>query len=94
MPFIEQVRLLSLIPRSRNDEKIIDIFKCSCHAIKTTHRMYDEQEYLLNRDSEPSVGQRADPEKIKHFVKSLVQRNTLVLGDYRNFVNRCKFLFP
>ena len=55
MPFIEQVRLLSLIPRPWSYKKIIDIFKCSSHAIKTAHRMYDEQEYLLKRDSEPSV---------------------------------------
>ena len=57
MPFIEQVRLLSLIPRSWSYDKITDTFKCSRHAIKTAHRMYDEQEYLLKRDSEPSVRQ-------------------------------------
>ena len=94
MPFIEQVRLLSFIPRSWSYEKIIDVFKCSRHAIKTAHRIYDEQEYLLKRDSEPSVRQRADPEKIKHFVSWLVESNTLVSGDYRNFADLCKFLFP
>ena len=57
MRFIEPARLLSLIPWSWSYEKIIDIFKCSRHAIKTAHRMYDEQEYLLKRDSEPSVRQ-------------------------------------
>ena len=94
VPFIEQVRFLSLIPRSWSYEKIIDVFKCSRHAIKTAHRMYDEQEYLLKRDSEPPVRQRADPEKIKHIVNWLVERNTLVSGDYSNFADLCKFLFP
>ena len=56
--------------------------------------MYDEQEYLLKRDSEPSVRRQADPEKIKHFVNWLVESNTLVSGDYRNFADLCKFLFP
>ena len=92
-PFIEQVRLLSFISRSWSYEKIIDIFKCSRPAIKTAHRMYDEQEYVLKRDSEPPVRQRADPEKIKHCVNRLVENNTLVSGDYRNFANRRKFLF-
>jgi hypothetical protein len=68
MPFIEQVRLLSLLPRLWNYEKIMEIFGCSRHAIKTAHQMYHEQEYMLKRDSKPSIRQRADPEKIKHFV--------------------------
>lgn len=82
MPFIEQVRLLSMLPRSWNYEKIIEGFGCSRHAIKIAHRMYDEQEYMLKRDDEPSIRQRADPEKIKHFVNWLVESNTLVSGNH------------
>ena len=55
--FIEQARLVSLILRSWSYKKIIDITKCSRHAIETAHRMHNEQEYLLKRDSEPSVRQ-------------------------------------
>jgi hypothetical protein len=94
MPFDEQARLLSLLRRSWLYEKIIDIFGCSRHAIKTAHKMHDEQEYFLKRDSEPLIRQRADPEKIKHFVNWLVESNTLVSGNYENyFVHGCKFLF-
>ena len=81
MPFIEQVRLLSLLPRSAKYEGIVEVFGCSPHAIKMTHVMHDEQEYMLKRDSEPSIRQRADPEKIKNFVNWLVESNTLVSGD-------------
>jgi len=81
MPFDEQVRLLSMLPRSWSYEKTIDLFGCSRHAIKIAHRMHDDQEYFLKRDSGPSIRQKADPEKIKHFVNWLVESNTLVSGD-------------
>ena len=80
MPFVEQVRLLSLLPRSWNYEKIMEIFGCSRHAIKTAHRMQDENEYMLKSEKEPAIRQRADPNKIKHFVSWLVESNTLVSG--------------
>ncbi|CAF3130438.1 unnamed protein product [Rotaria sp. Silwood2] len=82
MPYIEHVRLLSLLPRSWSYEKIMELFGCSRHAIKIAHRMYDEQQYVLTRDSKPSIRQRADPEKITHFVNWLVESNTLVSGTY------------
>ncbi len=82
MPFIEQVRLLTLLPRSWSYEKTIELFGCSRHAIKTAHRMYDEQEYMLKQNNEPFIRQRADPEKIKHFVNWLVESNTLVSGNF------------
>ena len=50
MPFIEQVRLLSLLPRSWSYEKTSEIFGCSSRAIKAAHRMYDDHEYMLKRD--------------------------------------------
>ena len=80
MPFDEQVRLLSLLPRSWQYDKIMNIFGCSRQAIAAAHRMRDDKEYLLNREEEPSVRQRADPVKIKHFVSWLVESNTLVSG--------------
>ncbi|CAF3282448.1 unnamed protein product [Rotaria sp. Silwood2] len=82
MSYIEHVRLLLLLPRSWSYEKIMELFGCSGHAIKIAHRMYDERQYVLARDSEPSIRQRADPEKIKHFVNGLVESNTLVSGTY------------
>jgi hypothetical protein len=56
------------------------IFGCSRHAITTAHRMRDDVQYMLNRNKEPSIRQRADPEKVKHFVSWLVESNTLVSG--------------
>lgn len=85
MGFEEQVRLLSLVPRSWSYEKVIDVFGCSRHAIKVAHRMQDEQQYFLKRDAEPLIRQRADPEKIKHFVNWLVESNTLVSGNRNLF---------
>ena len=80
MPFNEQVRLLSLLPRSWHYDKIMNIFGCSRQAIAAAHRMHDDKEYLLNREEEPSIRQRADPVKIKHFVSWLVESNTLLSG--------------
>jgi hypothetical protein len=80
MPFVEQVRIISLLPRSWHYDKIIRIFGCTQHAIKAAHRMHDDAEYQLKKHKEPSIRQRADPQKIKHFVSWLVDSNTLVSG--------------
>ena len=80
MSFIDQVRILSLLPRSWKYEKVMSIFGCTRHAVKAARQMYDDAEYILNRDQEPAIRQRADPEKIKHFVSWLVESNTLVSG--------------
>lgn len=90
MPFVEQVRLLSLLPRSWYYEKIMQIFSCSRHMVKTAHRMHDENEYMLNRDKEPAIRERADPDKIRHFVSWLVESNTLVSGSL--FILRSTFV--
>ena len=50
MPFIEQVRLLSLLPRSMSYENIIATFGCSRHAIKSAHRMQDDNESFLQSE--------------------------------------------
>ena len=78
--FIDQVRILSLLPRLWKYEKVMSIFGGTRHGVKAAHQMYDDEEYILNRDQEPATRQRADPEKIKHFVSWLVERNTLVSG--------------
>lgn len=80
MPFIDQVRILSLLPRSWKYEKVMSIFGCTRHAVKAAHHMQDDEEYILDKDQEPAIRQRADPEKIKHFVSWLVESNTLVSG--------------
>ena len=58
----------------------MSIFGCTRHADKAPHQMYDNEEYILNRDQEPATRQRTDPEKIKHFVSWLVESDTLVSG--------------
>ena len=80
MPFIEQVRLLSLLPRSMSYENIMAIFGCSRHAIKSADRMQDDNQFFLQPEKEPIIRQCADSEKIKHFVSWLVESNTLVSG--------------
>ena len=80
MPFLEQLQILSLLPSSWKYEKVMDIFGCTRHAVTAAHQMYDDEAYLLKNDQEPAIRQRADPEKIKHFISWLVESNTLVSG--------------
>ena len=51
--------------------------------------MQDENDYALKSENETSIRQRADPNKIQHFVSWLVDSNTLVLGmlDFEVFFN-------
>ena len=83
VPFMEQVQLLSLLPRSWNYEKMMEIFGCSQHAIKAAHRMHETQEYIMKRYSEPSIRQRVDPERTKHFVNLLVKSSSLLSDNYQ-----------
>ena len=80
MPFIDRVRILSLLPRSWKYEKVMSIFGCTRHTVKAAHQMYDDEEYMLNRDQKPAIRQRADPENIKYFASWFVESNTLVSG--------------
>ncbi|CAF5168288.1 unnamed protein product, partial [Rotaria magnacalcarata] len=82
MPFIEQIRLLSLLRRSWKYEKIMEIFGSSKHAVKAAHKMHDAQQYIFKQNNEQSIRQRADSEKIKHFVNWLVESSALVSGNY------------
>ena len=67
MPFIEQVRLLSLLPRSMSYENVMATFGCSRHAIKSARRMQDDNESLLQSEKQPTIRQRVDPEKNQTF---------------------------
>ena len=58
----------------------MSIFRCTRHGVKAAHQMHDDKQYILHRDQEPPIRQRADPKKIKHFVSWLVESNTLVSG--------------
>ena len=58
----------------------MDRFRCTRYAVIEAHQMYDDEEYLLKNDQEPAIRQRADPEKIKHFISRPVKSNTLVSG--------------
>ena len=80
IPFVEQVRLIALLPRSWSYEDIMKTFGCSRHAIKTARRMQDESDFMLKSEKEPQIRQRADPKKIKYFVSWLVESNTFVSG--------------
>ena len=80
MPFLKQVQILSLLPRSWKYKKVMDIFGCTRHAATAAHQMYDDEVYLLKNDQEPAIRQRADLEKIKHFISWLVESNTFVSG--------------
>ncbi|CAF3012691.1 unnamed protein product [Rotaria sp. Silwood2] len=80
IPFIDQVRILSLLPRPWKCEKVMSIVGCTRHAVKAAHQMYDDEEYILNRDQKSTVRHRADPEEIKHFKSWLVESDALVSG--------------
>ena len=53
IPFVEQVRLIPLLPRTWSYEDIVKTFGCSRHAIKTAHRMQDDSDYVLKSEKEP-----------------------------------------
>ena len=89
IPFMEQVRLLSMLPRSWEYEKITDIFGASRHTIKEAHKMYDAQQHILKEGNEKDIRQRVDPEKIKHFVNWLFESNSLISGDYQIAIPVC-----
>ena len=63
IPFDEQVRLLSLLPRSWRYDKIMNTFGCSGPAIAAVHRMHDDKKYLLNTEEETPIRKRVDPVK-------------------------------
>ena len=80
MSFIDQVRLLSLLPRSMSYENVMATFGCSRHAIKSARRMQDGNESFLQSEKQLTIRQRADPQKIKQLVSWLIKSDALVSG--------------
>ncbi|CAF4033781.1 unnamed protein product [Rotaria sp. Silwood1] len=77
-PFIEQVRLLTLLPSSWTYDQIKLNFNCSRHAIRLAHAMMnDEKHYLMNEESR-ITRQRADPGRVRHFISWLIDSQLLV----------------
>ncbi|CAF4362249.1 unnamed protein product, partial [Rotaria sp. Silwood2] len=77
-PFIEQVRLLTLLPSSWTYDQIKLNFNCSQHAIRLAHAMMnDEKHYLMNEESR-ITRQRADPGRVRHFISWLIDSQLLV----------------
>lgn len=89
LAYIEQVRLLSLLLRSCEYEKIVDVFDASRHAIKKAHKIYDTERYILKEGNEQDIRQRVDPEKVKYFVDWLIESNALISSDYENTIPLC-----
>jgi hypothetical protein len=83
VPLIEKARLLSLLPRNWKYETVMEIFGCSKNAIEAAHHMHDDCDYMLQQDIKPAIREKADPEKVKHFVNWLIESETLVSGSYR-----------
>ena len=67
MPSIEQVTILSLLPHSMSYESITVTFGCSRHAIKSAHRILNDNESFLQSEKEITIRQRADPPKNQTF---------------------------
>ena len=50
MPSIEQVKILSLLPHSMSYENVMVTFGCSRHAIKSAHRLQDDNESFVQSE--------------------------------------------
>ena len=85
MPFAEQVRLLSLLPRSWTYDQIMTKFNCSRHAVKLAHKMRDDEDYYFKNEESPAIRQRVDPERVRHFITWLIDSQLLVSGQISLF---------
>ena len=63
MPSIEQVKILSLLPHSISYENIMVTFGCSRHAIKSAHRMQNDNESFLQSEKRANYSTRCRPSK-------------------------------
>ena len=77
-PFIEQVRLLTLLPRSWTYDRIQLNFNCSRHAIRLAHAMINDETYYFMKEDNRTTRQRVDPERVRHFISWLVDSQLLV----------------
>ena len=67
MPFMEQVRILCMLPRSWEYEKMMGIFGDSRYAIQKAHKIYDAQQHIYKESNEKDIRQHFDPEKHQTF---------------------------
>ena len=77
-PFIEQVRLLTLLPRSWTYDQIQLNFNCSRHAIRLAHAMINDEMYYFMKEDNRTTRQRVDPERVRHFISWLIDSQLLV----------------
>ncbi|CAF4154958.1 unnamed protein product, partial [Rotaria sordida] len=80
LPFNEQVRVLTLIPKSWNlkSSTIQKKFNCSRHAVKTARRLSKITNIPLHIDEKiPKTRQRVDSKKIDYFINWIVESDLL-----------------
>ncbi|CAF1229890.1 unnamed protein product [Didymodactylos carnosus] len=76
MSFVEQVRIIAILPRSY--DQVMKAFNCSRYNVKIARKMQEMNDYMLNNEKLPVIRQRIKPEQTKHFIAWLVESNTLV----------------
>ena len=79
-PFIEQIRLLAILPSSWTYDQIRFNFNCSRHAIRLAHAMMNDEKYYLMKEENRVTRQRVDPERVRHFISWLIDSQLLVSG--------------
>ncbi|CAF4613272.1 unnamed protein product [Rotaria socialis] len=81
LPFNEQVRVLTLIPKSWNlsSTNIQKEFNCSRHAVKISRRLRKNTHIPLHIEEKiPKVRQRLDPTKLDYFLSWIIETNLLI----------------
>ena len=79
--FIEQVRLLPILPSSWTYDQIRFNFNCSRHVIRLAHAMMNDKKYYLIEEENRITRQRVDPERVRHFISWLIDGQLLVSGN-------------
>ena len=80
-PFIEQIRLLTILQSSWTYGQIRFNFNCSRHAIRLAHVMMNDEKYCLMKEENCITRQRVDPKRVKHFISWLIDSQLLVSGN-------------
>ncbi|CAF1458184.1 unnamed protein product [Adineta steineri] len=81
LPFNEQVRVLTLIPKSwkLSSPFIEEKFNCSNYAVKTARQLSDITDLPLHIEKKsPNIRQYLNPEKIDYFLSWIIESNLLV----------------
>ncbi|CAF1305788.1 unnamed protein product, partial [Didymodactylos carnosus] len=87
LPFNEQVRVLSLIPKSwkLTSKMIEEKFNCTSYAVKTARRLYNMTDIPLHIEEKiPKSRQRLDPRKIDYFISWITQSDLLISIPWGN----------